>query len=170
MIADRLVFISFIVHTFLYMKRFLKITTIPVIVFSLLFQPITVLQAQELVLPVPGTMVHLSPAFNPPLLKGIKVYKDNPFRFDFVVSQGDTTSPEAKRESLLAKGDFLKEESTKLIKYFLAALTIPEKDLWVNLSPYEKDRIVPDSFGQTQMGRDLLAQDYVLKQITASLI
>ncbi|MDO8675766.1 MAG: hypothetical protein Q7K71_06610 [Candidatus Omnitrophota bacterium] len=58
----------------------------------------------------------------------------------------------------------------KLIKYFLASLTIPEQDLWVNLSPYEKDRIVPQSFGQTEMGRDLLAQDYLLKQITASLI
>ena len=42
--------------------------------------------------------------------------------------------------------------------------------MWVNLSPYEKDRIVPDAFGQTEMGRDLLAQDYILKQITASLI
>ena len=57
-----------------------------------------------------------------------------------------------------------------MIKYFLASLTIPEKDLWVNLSPYEKDRIIPPSFGLTEMGRDLLAEDYMLKQITASLI
>src|SRR5208283_2771084 len=61
-------------------------------------------------------------------------------------------------------------EANKLIKYFLASLTIPEKDLWVNLSPYEKDRIIPNSFGLTEMGRDLLAEDYMLKQITASLI
>ncbi len=27
----------------------------------------------------------------------------------------------------------LKQEATRLIKYFLASLTIPEKDLWVNL-------------------------------------
>ena len=60
--------------------------------------------------------------------------------------------------------------ASRLIKYFLAALTVPEKDLWVNLSPYEKDRIVPEAFGQTEMGRDLLAQDYILKQITASVI
>ena len=40
----------------------------------------------------------------------------------------------------------------------------------INLSPYEKDRIVPKEFGQTGMGRDLLAEDYFLKQITASLI
>src|SRR5262249_12560065 len=64
----------------------------------------------------------------------------------------------------------LKQEAAKLIKYFLASLTVPEKDLWVNLSPYEKDRIVPSHFGLTEMGRDLLAQDYMLKQITASLI
>jgi len=64
----------------------------------------------------------------------------------------------------------LKTESTKLIKYFLASLTMPENDLWVNLSPYEKDRIIPHSFGLTEMGRDLLAEDYMPKQITASLI
>ena len=55
-------------------------------------------------------------------------------------------------------------------KYFLAGLTIPEGDLWVNLSPYEKDRMVPEALGQTDLGRDLLAQDYILKQLTASLI
>src|SRR5208283_4817972 len=64
----------------------------------------------------------------------------------------------------------LKQEATKLIKYLLASLTIPEQDLWVNLSPYEKDRIIPNHFGLTEMGRDLLAEDYMLKQITASLI
>ena len=132
-----------------------------------IIQPI---YARELSLPTPGTRVSLSPAFNPPVLKGIKVHPDNPFRLEFVLDKGDETSSEAKRESLLAKEDYLKQESTKLIKYFLASLTIPEQDLWVNLSPYEKDRIVPDSFGKTEMGRDLLAQDYLLKQITASLI
>jgi len=117
-------------------------------------------QAQEFSLPQPGTMVALSPAFNPPILKGIKLHADNPFRFDFILNKGDGE---------LSK-DQLKEQSSKLVKYFLASLTIPSKDLWVNLSPYEKDRIIPASFGLTQMGRDLLAEDYILKQITASLI
>jgi hypothetical protein len=58
----------------------------------------------------------------------------------------------------------------KLTHYFLASMTIPEDDMWVNLSPYEDGRIIPKTFGQTAMGRDLLAQDYILKQITASLI
>ena len=129
------------------------------------FGPIPSAQAQEFRLPAPGVMVYLSPEFNPPILKGIKVHPDNPFRFDFILDKGDSL-PLVGR----AREGELKQEATRLIKYFLASLTIPEKDLWVNLSPYEKDRIVPESFGQTQMGRDLLAEDYMLKQITASLI
>ncbi len=116
--------------------------------------------AQDYHLPAPGVMVRLSPPLDPPILKGIKVYPDNPFRFDFILDKGDSQ----------LSNDALKDESSKLIKYFLASLTIPEKDLWVNLSPYEKDRIIPNSFGFTEMGRDLLAEDYMLKQITASLI
>jgi hypothetical protein len=94
------------------------------------------------------------------VLRGIKLDPKNPFRFHFFVDRG---------ESSLSQEE-LKTESSKLIKYFLASLTIPEKDLWVYLSPYEKDRIVPQEFGQTEMGRDLLAEDYLLKQITASLL
>src|SRR5476649_1729535 len=122
--------------------------------------PLPLAQAQYFRLPAPGVMVHLSPEFNPPILKGIKVHPDNPFRFDFILDKGDS----------LLSNEALKDESSKLIKYFLTSLTIPEKDLWVNLSPYEKDRIIPPSFGLTGMGRDLLAEDYMLKQITASLI
>ncbi|MBI4310052.1 MAG: hypothetical protein HY591_06965, partial [Candidatus Omnitrophica bacterium] len=123
--------------------------------------PMPVCAQQGLSLPKPGVMVHLSPTFNPPVLKGIKVHPDNPFRFDFILDRGDVETH---------SNASLQNESIKLIKYFLASLTTPEKDLWVNLSPYEKNRIVPESFGQTEMGRDLLAQDYMLKQITASLI
>jgi len=122
--------------------------------------PVPLAQAQDFRLPAPGVMVHLSPPLDPPILKGIKVHPDNPFRFDFILDKGDSQ----------LSNDALKDESSKLIKYFLASLTIPEKDLWVNLSPYEKDRIIPQSFGLTEMGRDLLAEDYMLKQITASLI
>ena len=117
-------------------------------------------KAQEIVLPKPGVRVSMSPLFNPAALKGIRVHADNPFKFDFLLDKGDTN----------LSGQALKDEAAHLIKYFMASLTIPEKDLWVNLSPYEKRRIIPESFGQTDMGKDLLAQDYMLKQITASLI
>jgi len=118
--------------------------------------------AQELTLPAPGTMVNLSPAYVPVLIKGLRVHPENPLLFDFILDTG--------RSGLKINSPEFKEESEKLIKYFLASLTIKEDDLWVNLSPYEKDRIIPDGLGKTEIGRDMLAQDYILKQLTASLI
>ncbi len=109
----------------------------------------------------PGEMVALSPACHPPVIDGVKIHADEPFRFDFILDKGDAAGAGERS---------IKDESARLIKYFLAALTVPENDLWVNLSPYEKDRIVPETFGRTEMGRDLLAQDYFLKQLTASLM
>jgi len=111
-------------------------------------------------LPIPGTMVNMTPVFAPPIMKGVIVDPQHPFQFKFIIDTGDDH----------VKGVQLKKEADKLIKYFLASVTVPDTDLWVNLSPYEKDRIVPEGFGSTEMGRDLLAQDYILKQLTASLI
>ncbi len=111
-------------------------------------------------LPAPGTMVRMSPGFTPAIIRGMKIFADNPLQFDFIVDRGDSG----------LKGEALKSEGEKLIKYFMAALTVPEKELWVNLSPYEEGKIIPQSFGITDMGRDLLAQDYILKQLTSSLM
>ncbi|MCB9770966.1 MAG: hypothetical protein H6754_00220 [Candidatus Omnitrophica bacterium] len=100
-----------------------------------------------------------SVSFQPPVLLGLKIHPENPLLFDFIVDQG---------ESRLSEDD-LKAETEKLVKYFLAALTIPDKEVWVNLSPYEKDRIIPDVLGQTTMGKTMLEQDYLLKQLASSL-
>ena len=83
-----------------------------------------VLPAGQAGLPAPGTRVALSPTFNPSVLKGIKVHLDNPFRFEFILDQGSSVIASEAKQSL-------KEQSSKLIKYFLASLTIPEQDLWV---------------------------------------
>ncbi len=80
--------------------------------------------------------------------------------FDFIVDPGD---------ALLTEAD-LKSESERLIRYFLSTLTLAADELWVNLSPNEGHRIIPDELARTEMGRDLLAQDYLLKQLTASLM
>jgi len=122
--------------------------------------PSVCLAQEGVVLPAPGVMVHLSPAFEPAHLQGMTIHPDNTLMFDFLINKGN--------EAL--NGEQKKEEYKKLIKYFLASLTIPDEDQWVNLSPYEKDRIIKDDFGKTEMGRDLLAEDYMLKQITSSLI
>ena len=111
-------------------------------------------------LPVPGTMVGESAPFAPLALKGLVVNPRKPLEFQFIVDTGNGPQDTAS----------VKDQANQLVKYFLAGLTIPEGDLWVNLSPYEKNRMVPEALGQTDLGRDLLAQDYILKQLTASLI
>ncbi|MCA9399560.1 MAG: hypothetical protein KC618_07415, partial [Candidatus Omnitrophica bacterium] len=125
----------------------------------------SIIPAGAQILPVPelpplGTVISTSARVAPPLIKGIRIIPDQPLAMDFIIDVGEHHP----------QGEELEEESRKLIKYFLATLTIPEEDLWVNLSPYEENRIIPQAFGYTEMGRDLLAQDYLLKQITASLL
>ncbi len=142
---------------------------------SSLVTPVPIARANSLLgLPEPGTMVDLSPAYDPILIKGLKVHPENPFLFDFIIDTGNDSLPKSMSSPNALIGDpqqeQLKIESSKLIKYFLTALTVPEKDLWVNLSPYEKNRMIASNLAQTEMGRDMLAQDYFLKQLTASLI
>ena len=111
-------------------------------------------------LPAPGILVRLSPEFMPAQLQGITIHPDKAHQLDYLIHKSDQE----------LEGDQKKEEYRKLVKYFLASLTIPDEDQWVNLSPYENNRIIKDDFGKTEMGRDLLAEDYLLKQITSSLI
>jgi len=134
-----------------------------IIVFSFIFNiaaPAPAGYAQVVLLPEPGTRISLTPAFNPAIIQGITIHPENPLEFDFIVNTGDSR----------LEGENFRKEFSRLVKYFLAALTIPEEELWVNLSPYEKDQMISRSFGDTEMGRDLLAQDYMLKQLTASLM
>ncbi len=145
-------------------KKILCMTMVVLFSFSA-FSPSIMAYAQTLPLntlnlPPVGSMVPISPVFTPALIKGVTVHPENPLKFNFIVDTGDSDLSETA----------LKKEATRLIKYFLATITVPENELWVNLSPEEKDRIIPESFGVTEMGRDLLAQDYVLKQLTASLL
>jgi hypothetical protein len=99
-------------------------------------------------------------AIQPALISAVSVIPNDPLRLDFYIEDGDRSLPENEK----------KVEFDRMIKYFFAALTIPEQDVWVNLSPYEQDRMIKDRLGLTDMGRDLLSQDYLLKQMTASLI
>lgn len=116
--------------------------------------------AQVLNLPMPGAMVSLSNAFNPVIITGMTIHPENPLQFDFIIDTGDDR----------LQGEALAEQSRKLINYFMATLTVPEDEMWVNLSPYEKNRIIADGLSKTEMGRDMLGQDYILKQLTASLL
>ena len=107
----------------------------------------------------PSATVSVTSAFTPTMLAGLTIDPNNPLRFDFLISDGEDIKEERASQ----------DEAKKLVRYFLSALTIPEKDLWVNLSPYEPERLIPEDVGKTELGHELLAQDYLLKQLSASL-
>ena len=133
------------------MKRNITIilnkTTCILLIISFIFATILPSQVQAQVIyanmPAPGTMIAQTPAYAPAILKGMTVYPDSPFEFDFIIDSGEST---------LSDKD-LEEETKKMIRYFLTSLTIPKDDLWVNLSPEEPDRIVPTELGKTELGR-----------------
>ncbi|HBG60609.1 MAG: hypothetical protein A2Y03_00865 [Omnitrophica WOR_2 bacterium GWF2_38_59] len=122
--------------------------------------PVDANAQSALVLPSAGAMIQTSPPFSPAVIQGITLYPENPLKFDFIIDKGDT----------YFESEEFQDEANRLINYFMASLTVPEDEMWVNLSPYEKDRIIADGLIQTELGRDMLAQDYLLKQITASFM
>ncbi len=140
-------------------KKFVSFVVFVCFLWMTLF-PSAVLAQSVAGLPIPGTLLASTPSFTPLMLRGIQINPKNPFEFNFLLDTGTRHLSQ----------DEIKTQSETIAKYFLSTVTIPEEDLWVNLSPYEKDRIVPEALSQTDMGRDLLAQDYILKQLTASLI
>ena len=104
----------------------------------------------------PGTLLAVSKAASYPSFTGIRFDPDNPLKLRFLAdSEG--------------KNFISQSEASRLVYYFLAGLTLPEDELWVNLSPYEQDRVAGDHLAVTDLGRDMLAQDYLLKQLVASL-
>jgi hypothetical protein len=112
--------------------------------------------AQAAVLPSPTQLVGLSQGYSLPTLRGLKINPKNPLNMEFIIDPG-------------TDGKVDQEKASLLIKYFLAALTIPQENLWVNLSTYEQNRVIPPSLSQTDLGADMLAQDYILKQVAASI-
>ncbi len=113
-------------------------------------------RAGSITLPAPTQFVQLSGSYSFPLLKGMKFDPSDPLKMQFIIDTAD-------------QGKVSQEEAAQLIKYFLAGLTIPESELWVNMSPYEKDKMITQALSETDLGKDLLSQDYILKQISASL-
>ena len=112
------------------LKRMISLIMIQALLTQIIILPQNI-YAQNILLS-PGTMISLTKAYNPLIIQGLNIYPHHPSEFDFIIDSGDESYTRQSFE----------EESIKLIKYFLAALTIPENDLWVNLSPYEKDRII----------------------------
>ncbi|HSV43367.1 MAG TPA: hypothetical protein VLJ10_02320, partial [Candidatus Bathyarchaeia archaeon] len=114
----------------------------------------------QITLPEPTQLLETGTVVTPPMVIGMRIDPKDPFSFKFLVDMGEARLDEAAE----------RQEYEKLVKYFLTALTIPNNDMWVNLSPYEADKIIPGNFALTEMGFELLAQDYTLKQLSASML
>gem|GEM_PF-3492309 len=96
----------------------------------------------------------------PLFLKGVGFDYADPLKFEFIFDTGATR---------FSRADELKGQTKELIEYFLLGLTVPEKELWVNLSYYEQGRILPESINKTIIGKNFLSQDYLLKKLTSAL-
>lgn len=106
----------------------------------------------------------LAPAIPPISLK------PNPSLFSLA---GLTFNPKQPFDlQFIAKGkqDEAAVLAKRMITYFLTGLTLPEEDLWVNLSPYEQNRIMSPFLRQTALGQVLLKQDLVLKETASALL
>lgn len=97
--------------------------------------------------------------FQPPHLKGLKVSKEEG-KFEFVINKGDVRLSENEQSA----------NYQELIDYFNTSLSVKDDFQWVNLSAYEANRMLPKELSGTTMGRNLLAQDCMLKQLTASFM
>lgn len=93
-------------------------------------------------------------------LRGVIVDPLNPLKMQFVLH-----APNGEADPAM-----IQQASQQFADYFLASLAIPEKELWVNLSPYEPGRMMSEKLAQTQMGVDLLEEDYKLKMLVGRLM
>lgn len=105
-------------------------------------------------------LVDESEDYTPLLVRGLRVNGLDASEMNFVVDGGnDDPSPIHQRR-----------ENDKCLDYFMTSLAVKEDNLWVNLSAYESNRMLPKELEGTIMGRDMLAQDCLLKRFTASLL
>ncbi len=143
-----------------YLKKVAAALSLIFFVNSVIPSPAFAQAAMQTILPASTSIGVPAGSYVPVHIKALKVRVNEPLVFDFIIDSGSTGT----------QGEALKAETQKLAKYFLAAMTIPESDLWVNLSPYESDRIIPNELGVTEMGREMLAQDRLLKQMSSAIV
>lgn len=144
------------------LKKNIAIFTCATMLLSIVLYDIVVKtesSSDSLNLPHPTKLLKSGSKTTPIVLRGISIDPENPLKIKFILDEGNYGRDKTEIE----------KEAQRLVSYFLSALTLPQDDLWVNLSPYEEDRIISNSLVKTEMGRDLLAQDYILKQLAASL-
>ena len=112
------------------------------------------IEDQDLVLR-PGRKISSS------FMKGLIIPNSEKDDFHFIINRGDFT---------FADEDAKRFEYQQLSDYFYTSLVVKDEFQWVNLSAYESDRMLPPELSGTEMGRNLLSQDCMLKRLTASFM
>lgn len=87
---------------------------------------------------------------------GIKIDPRNPSNPDFIINFNNERLNKSQQ----------KAQFNKLVHYFQDAVSVPNKNLWVD--PYQKSRNISKKFGKTDLGHDLLAQSYRFKELAFS--
>jgi hypothetical protein len=97
----------------------------------------------------------------PAILNGLILPQNAGENVQFIINRGDTSlnDEESKRS-----------DYQQLSDYFYTGLVVKDDFQWVNLSAYESDRMLPPELSGTEMGRNLLSQDCMLKRLTASFM
>ncbi|MFH0728779.1 MAG: toll/interleukin-1 receptor domain-containing protein [Pseudomonadota bacterium] len=118
--------------------------------------------ASETIESSPGVeLLEPSRPFIPVLIKGLGISEDAK-TLEFLIDTGhsgfDVGSPE-----------YLNEQR-KVMDYFWESLSVGVEQQWVNLSPYDSTRLLPEALSGTRLGHDMLAFDYKLKVLSASLL
>jgi len=94
--------------------------------------------------------------YNLPLMRGIEFDPDNPQTLQFFIeSEGNK--------------EVSSQQIKQLMRYFLGCLAVDSSKVWVNLSVYEKNRIIPDCLEKLDIGKNLLVEDYLLKQLSSTI-
>lgn len=103
-------------------------------------------------------MLFPSKNYIPVLLQAIIIKNNDPRNMQFIINGGQSK----------LTGEELTNEHNKLIDYFKTSLAVKEENQYVNLSPYEYDKMLPEALADTQLGIDFLSFDCVLKRFVSS--
>ena len=98
--------------------------------------------------------------YTPTRLTGMRVEVNEPWRVNFVVNTGNSG----------LSGESLQREADKVTAYFWENVAVAGENNWVNLSPFESNRMLPAPLGGTRLGRSYLEADLKLKELSASLL
>lgn len=85
--------------------KIIHITLIAAFVISFVYIPrsqaIELPFSGEIALPSPGSMVNLSPAFTPAIVRGMTIDVKNPFAFTFLIDRGDSPMVQERKKLII---------------------------------------------------------------------